>query len=545
MTISTSNAPPGERPRADLAALDAAAPPPPTPPAGSPSRAGTEVPRSLWSRFIILMLCLAVVTTTLAFGTVHSWSLGLFQLSAALVFVLWMMDAWRTRVLRVSRNFLQLPLLGFAALGLFQLLMTGGAPPDAASLSASASARGLTFDPNATRVVLIQLAGLVVYFAAALAFIDSPRRLRLVARFVVIFGFLLAVYGMMQHFINPSTIFWVREPKQAEPFGPYINRHHFAGYMELVLAMPLGLMFAGAVDRARILLYAFAAAMMAIALVLTNSRGGMLSMVCEILFLAIIAATVRGRRRRGDEPEDRRTRVRAAAVRLGLGFAMIIAVFVGVLYFGGDEAFTRLVGTVDSSDPTTGRTHFWRGTVEIIKDHPLTGTGLGAFSAAYPRYDTANGNYRLEQAHNDYLQILSDGGIVGGLLGLAFVVWLFRTALKRMQTHDKLRRGVALGALSGCAGVLVHSFFDFTLHTTANGLMFLLLAALATLNGRVEEPETQGRRKRRRRRRTHEDPTAQGEARGAHEGVAVVGDSHEGERAAGAADAAAATMAGL
>ena len=218
---------------------------------------------------------------------------------------------------------------------------------------------------------------------------------------------------------------------------------------------------------------------------------------------------------------------------------MIVAVFLGVIYFGGDEAITRVLGTVDSSDPTTGRTHFWSGTLEIIRDHPLTGTGLGAFSASYPRYDTANGNYRLEQAHNDYLQILSDGGIVGGLLGLAFVVWLFRTALKRMQTHDKLRRGVALGALSGCAGVLVHSFFDFTLHTTANGLMFLLLAALATVNGRVEEPETPSRRRRRRRRRTNEDSATHDDSRGIHEGGA-------GEpAAAGAGGAAAVTMAGL
>ena len=537
MTISTSNAPPGERPRADLATLDAAAPPSPTPPA----LVASEVPRSIWSRFIILMLCIAVVTTTLAFGTVHSWSLGAFQLSAAVVFALWMLDAWRTRVLRVSKNFLQLPLLGFAALGLFQLLLTGGAIPDAAGHASGQTAHAFTFDPYATRVVLLQLAGLIVYFSAALAFIDSPRRLRLVARLVIVFGFLLAVYGLMQHFVNPRTIFWVREPKQAEPFGPYINRHHFAGYMELVLAMPLGLLFAGAIERERVLLYAFASAIMAIALVMTNSRGGMLSMVCEILFLAVVAAAVRARRRRGEEQEDRATRVRAAATRVGLGFAMIVAVFVGVLYFGGDEALTRLLGTVDSSDPTTGRTHFWSGTVEIIKDHPLTGAGLGAFSAAYPRYDTANGNYRLEQAHNDYLQILSDGGVVGGLLGLAFVVWLFVAALRRMQTRDKMRRGVALGALSGCAGVLVHSFFDFTLHTAANGLMFLLLAALATLNGRVEEPETQGRRKRRRRRRTHEGSALQDEVQVTHGGVAAV----ESERASGASGAAAATMAGL
>jgi hypothetical protein len=73
-----------------------------------------------------------------------------------------------------------------------------------------------------------------------------------------------------------------------------------------------------------------------------------------------------------------------------------------------------------------------------------------------------------------------------------------------MHSHDRFRRGVALGALGGCAGVLVHSFFDFTLHTTANALLFLLLAALATVNGRVEEPDAGGRgRKRRRRRRQH------------------------------------------
>lgn len=542
MTISTSNASRAERPRADLATVEAALTPPPspTPPAGSPARVAPELPRTIWSRFIILMLCLAVVMTTLAFGTVHSWSLGVFQLSAALVFVLWMMDAWRTKVLRVSRNFLQVPLLCFGALGLFQLLMTGGSIPDAAGHASGETARAFTFDPNATRVVLVQFAGLFVYFAAALAFIDSPRRLRLVARLVVIFGFLLAVYGLMQHFVNPRTIFWVREPKQAEPFGPYVNRHHFAGYMELVLAMPLGLLFAGAIDRQRVLLYAFASAMMAIALVMTNSRGGMLSMVCEIMFLAIVAATARGRRSRGEEPENRGTRMRAAAMRVGLGFAMIVAVFLGVLYFGGDDAITRLLGTVDSADPTTGRTHFWNGALGIIKDHPLTGTGLGAFSAAYPRYDTADGTYRLEQAHNDYLQIFSDGGIVGGIIGLVFLFWLFRTAFKRMQTHDKLRRGVALGALSGCVGVLVHSFFDFTLHTTANGLMFLLLAALATINGRVEEPETQGRRRRRRRRRTHEGLEAQDEVSVGSEGGNAGGVSAEGP-----GGAAAATMAGL
>ena len=427
------------------------------------------------------MLCLAVVTTTLAFGTVHSWSRAAFHLSAGLVFVLWMMDAWRTGALRVSRNALQLPLVGLFAVGAAQLLPLGAGGP-------------LSLDPNATRDALAQVAALTIYFAAALAFVDSPRRLRLVARLVVVFGFLLAVYGLMQHFVNPQTIFWVREPKQAAPFGPYVNRHHFAGYMELTLALPLGLLFAGAVARERMLLYGFASAIMAVALIMTNSRGGMVSMVCEIMFSAVVAGTAL-RRRRGEEGGG--SRARAALVRVGLGFALVVAVVLGALYFGGEEALSRLVGTVNSDDPTTGRVHFWRGTLGIIKDHPLLGTGLGSFAAAYTHYDTGNGLYRLEQAHNDYLQVLSDAGVVGGALGLFFLAALFWTALRRMQSRDRFRRGVALGALSGCAGVLVHSIFDFTLHTTSNALLFLVLAAIATLNGRVEDAPPPRRKRRR------------------------------------------------
>ncbi|HLM57041.1 MAG TPA: O-antigen ligase family protein, partial [Pyrinomonadaceae bacterium] len=482
------------RPRADAATTLEAPPPsaPPAPPGGARA-ARAMPPRTLWSRFIILALCLAVVLSTLAFGTVHLWALGFFQAGAALVVALWAVDAWRTGVLRVSRNVLQLPLVGLAAVGVVQLLPVAGGP--------------VTMDPYATRFVLVQLVPLAVYFAAALAFVDTPGRLRTVTRTVVVFGFLLAVYGLMQHFINPATIFWVREPRQAQPFGPYVNRHHFAGYMELTLALPLGLIFSGAVAKERAPLYGFAALIMAIALVMTNSRGGIISMAAEIFFLAVVAFALKRRRSGG---EGRGSRMKAAAAGVALAFVMVFAVLLGSLYFGGEDALSRLVGTVNAADPTTGRAHFWRGTLQIIKDHPVLGVGLGAFADAYTRYDTGGGAYRLEQAHNDYLQILSDAGLVGALLGLFFVVALFRMALRRVQSGDKFRRGVALGALSGCAGVLVHSFFDFTLHTAANGLLFLLLAALATAGPHVEEAtERRGRRRRRRRQHQGSDESAQ------------------------------------
>jgi O-antigen ligase len=171
---------------------------------------------------------------------------------------------------------------------------------------------------------------------------------------------------------------------------------------------------------------------------------------------------------------------------------------------------SRFVGTVNAEDPTTGRAHFWNVTLDIIKHHPVIGTGLGAFDVVYTRYDTRNGTFRLEQAHNDYLQVLSDAGIIGAALGCFFIFVLFRLALKRAQSGDVFRRGVAMGALSGCFAVLVHSFFDFTLHTTSNALLFLFVAALATLNGRVERADSRGRRRRRRSSRSETGQSSEG-----------------------------------
>jgi O-antigen ligase len=184
----------------------------------------------------------------------------------------------------------------------------------------------------------------------------------------------------------------------------------------------------------------------------------------------------------------------------------------GAVIISGPEVFTRLLGTPIAEDPSTGRGHFWSVTLDVIKAYPFLGSGLGSFGAVYPRYDTRNGLYRLEQAHNDYLQTLSDGGIIGGLLGLAFIIILFRRGFKRRETHDKFRRGVSTGALAGCFAVLIHSFFDFTLHTTANALLFLILVAIATQDTRVNttyEQRHHGRRRRRSRTRENQSSSAE------------------------------------
>ena len=446
------------------------------------------------SRFIILTLCLALVLSTLAYGTVHYWALATFQAGAALLIFFWMMDAWRSRYLRISRNSLQLPLLGLFLLGLIQLLPFGSA-----NLAPGFEAvRSLSLDQYSTRLLVVQLMALLIYFAATLAFIDSPRRLRVITNTIIIFGFALAIFGLIQSFVSPTRIYGIRELGESTAFGPFINRHHFAAFMEMSLALPVGLLLAGAVGSEKRFLYIFAALLMAVALVMTNSRGGIISLVAETIFLFIVAGG--GHSRHKEAGERKRGRARSLMMRAGLAFVLLMAIFTGVVFFGGEDVLSRFIGTVNAEDPTTGRVHFWQGTIGIIRDHPFIGTGLGSFGVAYTLYDTRSGLFRLEQAHNDYLQLLSDAGIVGALLGLAFVVMLFRMGFARRETDDPFRRGIATGALAGCFAVLVHSFFDFTLHTTANALLFLTLSALATLDGRVEQDG--GRKHRRRRRRS-------------------------------------------
>jgi len=454
----------------------------------------TKLRHTLASRLAVLTICVMLVLTTMAYGTVHYWALAGFAMTAAGMICLWCLDGLVLRSVRLSKNLLQLPFIGMILLGLIQLLPLRPAA-DNAGLPLSLS-RSLSLDSYATRLVLVQVISLFIYFAATLIFIDTPRRLRTLTRAIIIFGFLLAMFGLTQSFTSDGTkVYWFRQLTQSTAFGPFINRHHFAGYMELTLALPLGLLFSGSIEAHKRPLYAFAALLMGVALIMTNSRGGMISLAAEILFLLVVAGfSIRH--------EEKGKRVRTVLVRGALAAGLVIVLIAGAFAIGGADVFNRLLGTTNAADPTTGRSHYWSVTLDVIKTNPILGSGLGSLSVIYPRFDTRNGMYRLEQAHNDYLQTLADGGIVGAILGLSFLIILFRKGFMRRKTEDKFRRGVATGALAGCFAVLVHSAFDFTLHTTANALLFLVLAAMATLDHRVDESGG-GRRRRRRHKRRH------------------------------------------
>jgi O-antigen ligase len=161
---------------------------------------------------------------------------------------------------------------------------------------------------------------------------------------------------------------------------------------------------------------------------------------------------------------------------------VLVFIVLGLVFFiGADQWLARSLGLQIQEDVSGGRFHFWYIAWRIFLDHPILGTGLDSFATMFQQYDTWNGRFRVERAHNEYLQTLSDSGIIGFVCVSAFIYLLFKRGLRVISCErDDLFRGIAIGALAGCLGVLIHSFFDFPLRTNSNAFYFLLLAALAS-----------------------------------------------------------------
>lgn len=438
--------------------------------------------RSRLDKGVFLSLCVIMIFSTVAYGAVDAWALGVVSILTAVMACMWAGDSWLKKEFRLDTSSLQLPLLALLLIGGIQLLPFGssGAP---AGLLSSAASNALTVDPYATRFFLIQLVAYIVFFAAALTYIDHRKRFRKVVFFIIIFVAIMAFFGILQRLASPDAIYGMRSSSGAITFGPFVNQHHFAALMEMASGLVLALLFGRALKKDRNILLVIAAVMMGAAIIFTGSRGGLLSYFAVIGFV-LAASAFSGKKKSasadGDEEEGA---IKSKWMLAGGAAALVITVFGLVLLLGGDQSLLRGVGLQSQGDFSTGRTHFWSVALKIFWHNPIIGAGLDAFGNAYPLYDTWNGTYRVERAHNEYLQVLADAGILGFTCVAAFVFLLFRASIGVIRsTTDSFRKYSAIGALAGCFGVLVHSFFDFPLRTPANAFFFLTLVAIATVS---------------------------------------------------------------
>lgn len=430
------------------------------------------------NKIAFFLIAVIIVFTTAAYGTVHQPILAAFYILVVVTTLLWAADGFLTGAVRFNSDPLQLTLLAAGIYGFIQILPFGRFAEIAGVSSIS---RTISLDPFATEVSAAHFIALFFLMAVLLVLLDSATRIWRLGTIITIFGFIYAFFAILQSVLSPLKIYGIYEA--LSPFGSFVNRHNFAAYMEMVLAVPLGLIFTGAISKDKRLLYITAVALMGVSLLLSGSRGGLIAFLAEVIFLVLLTTGTKSRSN--------------LALKLSLAVLLFVAVVGGAIFVGGETSLTRVAETAATGDLTTGRSNIWSVTLDVIKANLPFGAGLGAFGVAYTPHDSMSGLERVEQAHNDYLQVLADAGLVGLLIGGFFLYRIFVSGRAATKIRNTYRRGIAYGALAGIFAILVHSIFDFVLHTTAVSVMFLVLISLliacrSSYADDVEDPPHEG-----------------------------------------------------
>ena len=410
-----------------------------------------------------ILMCAMIVFTTLAYGTVHQPTISLFYIGVTVLALLWSVDGLQSGAVRFSTSWLQLPLIAAAVYGLIQVMPFGSFT---AAAGISGVPRMISLDPSATQANALHFLFLFLFLSFALVLTDSASRLSKLAGLITVFGTLYAFFAILQSVLSPDKIYGIYERAFAVPFGSFVSRHNFAAYMEMTIAIPLGLLFAGAVPRDKRLLYGTAIALMGTALVLSGSRGGFVALIAEVALMLML--TMRSRRGK------------RVGARVALAVVLLLIIVGGSFFVGGESSLTRIAETQADGGKSIDRSYIWGVTLNIIRANMPLGAGFGAYGVAFTPFDKYSGMERVEQAHNDYLQVASDAGLVGIVIGAFFLFALYKTGREALAVENVYRRGIAIGALAGIFAILVHSVFDFVLHTTAISVLFLTLIALLT-----------------------------------------------------------------
>jgi O-antigen ligase len=393
-------------------------------------------------------LCLLFAFAVLALGAVEVWSQSILEIGAAAMFVWWALVAWRNSGAKLYWNPLLGPLLGLIGIGLLQLLFRG------------------TAYPFLTRTMLLKLAAyFLVLFLTAQAF-RARKELNKLAWFVVAFCFVVSLLAIIQHFTSGGEIFWLESLKiEGDPFGPYVNRNHFAGFVELTLPIGLALMAFHGLRRDLIPLAILLTIVPVSALILSASRGGIIGFAAEVGILVLLA----------------RSRNAWRGSRTTVAAMVALAALALIAWVGTGRAIEKFSGLDVREVSSSRRVSMFRASANIFLHHPIMGCGLGTLVDVFPGYENAYDGRVVDHSHDDYIEGLAETGLPGGLCGLVFLWVLYREGRKNfLAEQGHFSRGLHAGAIMAVGGLLIHSLVDFNLQIPSNALLFLLQAYLVT-----------------------------------------------------------------
>jgi O-antigen ligase len=407
-------------------------------------------------------LLLVVTFAVFAFGGVEVWAQSGIEIAAGLLFVAWSFCVFRDENLKVTFNPLLAPLLGFLAIGGAQLLLHRSEYP------------------FLTRVSLVLLGAYTILFFLFTQAFRERRDLARLAWFLVALCFAVSLFGIAQHFTSDGTIYWFRKiTSGGAVFGPYVNRNHFAGFVELTLPVGLALMFFRGLRRDLFPLATLLTIVPVGALILSGSRAGIIGLGFEIAALALLA----------------RSRRSSSGKRSLLAGLVSLAAVALIVWLGAGKAIERFSILRPGEVSIGRRVSMVRGGTALFLAYPVSGSGLGTLVAVYPKYETAYDGRVVDHVHNDYIELLAEMGVLGGLCGLAFLWILLRDSRASFEAEQgHFSRAIHAGAIAGIAGLLLHSLVDFNLHIPSNAILFLVLSALATSAALPSESQAPRRR---------------------------------------------------
>ncbi|MBU1564278.1 MAG: O-antigen ligase family protein [Proteobacteria bacterium] len=440
-----------------------------------------------------------LVFAPLAFGTVEHWSLLVMQLMIAAAICAFCMQRKQTteKLLRVPGLLPLIILVGWMILQIVPLPVTivKILSPETYQVYKPVydmlegnSWMPLSVYAKGTMLECIRITTYIFFYILTVQILSDSERLK---RTVMICSWLAIGIGfvaILQKFSSPEKIYWLRSvPSNTMPIGPWVYRSQYCGFVELVapLVLALALYYRPLVAseeslRKRIvaffskddggnfyILLGFGLLVLASSVFISLARGGIIALCLSLLFFFLLLAWKEAK----------------YSNLLYMGFFSCLVL--SVSWFGWDPIVERFDKIFTSTgELNVDRFLIWQDSWQLFKDFWLTGSGFGTFIAAFPHYRTFPGESIYDHAHNDYLELLTDGGIIGFLLAAWFVLAVIHQGWKMLRRRrDRYSILLSIGALAGIVALLIHSISDFNMHNGAVGLYFFFICGLLVSAG--------------------------------------------------------------
>lgn len=437
------------------------------------------------NRIVFIALIALILVTPIPYGTVEPWWKAAFVCAVFAICILALIENLITTDTRLPGKTIVLPMLALSALAFLQTLQLGTRTEANLPVWNAISA-----DPYQTRFFALQMLALTAFLAMLYRYARTERRIRVLVYTVLGIAVASAIFGILRQTAQHDTGFLLPLLRKNQGYAQFINKNHFVYLMDMAFGLGLGIILGGGAKRDRLMIYVALLVPIWIALVLANSRGGVLAMIMQIIVAVLLLTSVRAL----SENYQLQKIAQSTLLRTALLVVLVVGVALGTLWVGGDRLATNFEGassefTTDTSRQGVSRNEIWRATWKMFAAHPIAGVGLGGYWIAITAYHDASGLMTPQEAHNDYLELLSSGGVIGLAIGIWFVVAVIQKTRKNLLADGGYMRAVRLGAILGIVGVAAHSLVDFGLHILVNAVVLLILIMMATTDLSLAEAQ--------------------------------------------------------